>query len=274
MSLSRQMKDNQDNWNDRAVVHRNSDLYRLERYRTDPNHMSNSVLFDAPRLGDLDGRRVAHLQCHIGTDTITLERLGADAVGLDFAPEAITTARELAKACGSNATFVEANVYDAPQVLDGQFDLVYTSVGTICWLDDLDRWAAAVAGILRPGGELYIRDGHPALWSFEEVDGEIKPTYNYFTTQSSPMVWDTNETYADGDSSLITHTRHHEWNHSLADVVNALVGAGMRIDRMEEHKGIDWEFFSSCELIDGQYFLPEPWRSAIPAMFSLWATLS
>lgn len=273
MDLSPQMQNNRANWNDRALVHRDSQTYDLEGYRT-TDHISDVVRFDLPLIGDLSGKRIAHLQCHIGTDTISLERAGAEeVVGLDFSPVAIETARALAADCGAAATFVEANVYDARDALEGDFDMVYTSVGTICWLDDLDRWAAAVSSLLKPGGQFYIRDGHPALWPFEEVDGTIGPTYNYFTTKDEPLDWDENETYTDGDHTRITSTRHHEWNHPLPEVVTAVAGAGLRVDRMAEHKQIDWRFFPSCEKLDDKFWLlPEPWRSAVPAMFSLWAT--
>jgi len=271
MDLSPEFEDNRNNWNDRALVHQHSELYSFEHYRT-TDHVSGTVTFDVPLMGDIAGKRIAHLQCHIGTDTISLDRMGAgEVVGLDFAPDAIRIARDLARDCGSSCTFAEANVYDARDALEGDFDIVYTSVGTICWLDDLDRWAAALASLLKPGGLFYIRDGHPALWPFEEIDGVIQPAYDYFNT-AGPLSTDTNETYTDGDHSLITNTRQHDWNHPLPTIFNALTGAGLRVDRMEEHKEIEWRFFPSCPEIDGRWILPEPWGSAIPAMFSLWAT--
>ncbi|NNC79515.1 MAG: class I SAM-dependent methyltransferase [Acidimicrobiales bacterium] len=272
MDLSPEFEDNRNNWNDRALLHSESQLYNFEHYRTS-DHVSATILYDLPLMGDVTGKRIAHLQCHIGTDTISLDRVGAgEVVGLDFAPDAIRIARKLATDCNSSATFVEANVYDAREVLQGDFDIVYTSVGTICWLDDLDRWAAAVASLLKPGGLFYIRDGHPALWPFEESDGVIAPMYNYFTTSDEPLDWDTNETYTDGDHNRITHTRHHEWNHPLPEIFNAVSGSGLRVDRMEEHKEIEWPFFPSCPKVGDQWILPEPWGSAIPAMFSIWAS--
>ncbi len=266
--------DNKANWNDRARVHRGSSTYRLDEYANNPATVSPVVQFDADQFGSFNGLRIAHLQCHIGTDTISLERLGAASViGVDFAPEAIATARQLADASGSKARFVEASVYDAPEAVGEKVDLVYTSIGTICWLHDIDRWARAVAGLLDVGGRFYIRDTHPFLFVFEEIDGDIRPHYRYRYTADEPLSWDEAETYTDDPAGVgITNTRHHEWSHSLPEVVNALIGAGMRIDRMAEHDGIPWQFVPSCIREGDLWHLPEPLRSQVPALFSVEAT--
>jgi SAM-dependent methyltransferase len=266
--------DNEANWDDRAKVHAGSSMYRLDQYASDPSTISSVVQFDANHFGSFEGLRIAHLQCHIGTDTISLERLGAESVvGVDFSTEAIATAQRLAEASGSNARFVEASVYDAPEAVGETVDLVYTSIGTICWLHDIEAWARAVAGLLETGGRFYIRDTHPFLFVFEEIDGEIRPHYRYRYTSDEPLSWDEAETYTDDPVGIsISNTRHHEWNHSIPDVINALVNAGMRIDRMDEHEGIPWQFVPSC-VRDGElWYLPEPLRSQVPALFSLEAT--
>lgn len=274
MDLDEYQRDNQANWNDRAAVHATSDSYGLHRFVDDPEAISQIIQFDAPLIGDVRGLRIAHLQCHIGTDTISLARLGAEVVGVDFSPAAIEIARTLSTNSGTPVEFVLANVYDAAKAIGGTVDFVYTSVGTICWLSDIDRWAAAVADLLEPGGQFYIRDGHPYLWIWEEVDGELRPTYDYWTEPDAPLSWNDAETYTDGDHSTIINTRHHEWNHSLPDIVNALVSNGMYVDRMAEHQGLDWPLTPAFELEGDQWFFPEPLRSKVPAMFSLWATKS
>ena len=268
--------DNRANWDDRARVHVGSAMYRVDEYATDPEAVSDIVVDDVQRIGSVEGLRIAHLQCHIGTDTITFERLGAASViGLDFSPVAIETAQDLAARAGLSTRFVEASVYDAAEAIGETVDLVYTSIGTICWLHDLDAWAAAIAGLLEPGGRFFIRDLHPFLWVFEEVDGALVPTFNYSQPAEEPLSWDEAETYSDNpQGTVISNTRSHEWNHSLPSIVNALVGAGMRIDHMDEHQGIPWHYSPSCER-DGDtnlWYLPEPLRSQVPAMFSLHAT--
>jgi SAM-dependent methyltransferase len=273
MELDPYQHDNEANWSDRARVHAESDLYGLGRYENDPNFVNDVVAFDAPLLGDITGLSAVHLQCHIGTDTISLARLGAgDTAGLDFSETAIEIARRLSTDSGTPVDFRVGNVYDAPAVLGRTFDIVYTGVGAINWVGDLNRWGAAVAGCLKPGGRFYIRDMHPMAFVFEEVDGKILPTYNYFTSGDDPLSWDTNETYTDGDHTQIQHTKHHEWNHSLAEVVNALVDNGMEITRMVEHKGIEWQFVPSAVAEGSLWFLPPEQRNMMPLMFSAWAT--
>lgn len=273
VELDKYQTNNRANWNDRAAVHAVSDMYKPSRYAEDPSRISETVSFDAPLLGDITGKSVVHLQCHIGGDTLSLARLGAtDVAGLDFSETAIVEAKKLAAACETSIDFVVGNVYDAPEVLGRQFDLVYTGVGAINWIGDLDRWAAAVAGCLKPGGQFYIRDMHPMAFVFEEVDGKIIPTYNYFTGPEDPLNWDTGETYTDGDTATITNTKHHEWNHSLAEVLNALVANGMEVTRMAEHKSIEWQFVPSAVLEDDKWYLPKDQRNMMPLMFSVWAT--
>lgn len=274
MATDQFYEDNRNNWDDRAKVHVGSAMYRMDEYATDPTAVSDVVQFDLERIGSLDGLSVAHLQCHVGTDTLSLERLGAaSVVGLDFSPAAIAEARTLVERAGASTRFVEASVYDAPQAIGHTVDLVYTSIGTICWLHDMDAWAAAVAGLLEPGGRFYIRDAHPFLFIFEEIDGKFQPHFPYWFTPETPLSWDEGETYSDNpDGTVIEHTRHHEWNHSLPEIINALVGAGMRIDHLDEHKSLPWQYGPSCVKEDDGWYLPEPLRSQVPSAFSLHAT--
>ena len=273
MSHDNLYADNKANWNDRAAVHAGSDMYRLDEYIADRSLISRTVTYDVDFMPNVEGLSVAHLQCHIGTDTISFDRLGAaSVVGLDFSDTAVEAGRSFAAAAGSTAQFVEASVYDAPAAIGSTVDFVYTSIGAICWIHDIEAWARAVAGLLESGGEFFIRDSHPFAWIFEEIDGEIVPHFNYWHTDE-PLSWDEADTYTDNPDGVgITNTRHHEWNHSLPDIVNALVAAGMRIDRMDEHKGVPWEMFPSAVREGDLWYLPEPLRSQVPVLFSINAT--
>ena len=276
MDLNPYLADNRNNWNDRVAVHLGPDGYEIDRYVDDPTLVNSVIEFDSGPLGDLSDKRVVHFQCHLGTDTISLDRIGAcEVVGLDFSDKAIESARDLAARTGSKAQFVVSNVYDAPVALgESAFDLVYTSVGAINWLDDISKWAEAVAGVLVEGGRLYLRDVHPSLWSWEEIDGQVVLHYDYFQTPDKPLTFDEQASYVGSDASTMTNTRSHEWNHSIPSIVTALADAGMRVVRMEEHEGIDWPFVPSCEKIGDQWFLPEPLRGKVPAMFTLEAVLT
>ena len=141
------------------------------------------VSFDRPLLGDLAGLRGVHLQCHIGTDTVSLARLGAHMTGLDFSEPALESARALAAAARRRRAVRARRPLRRVQVLGaGRFDLVYTGIGALCWLPDIERWAAVVEELLAPGGRLFIREGHPMLWSLSDSspDGRIAIEYPYF----------------------------------------------------------------------------------------------
>ena len=160
---------NKASWDERAPAHAASPDYNLEAFRSDPAYLSDVVRFDLPLLGDIFGLRGVHLQCHIGTDTISLSRLGARMTGLDFSPAALEQGRALAAETGADVDFVEADLYDAADVLpEGAFDLVFTGIGALCWLPDIKRWANVVARLLAPGGRLFIREGHPVLWALAD----------------------------------------------------------------------------------------------------------
>lgn len=232
---------NRVNWDERAVPHAASPDYAVERFVADPGFLSGVVRFDLPRLPDLHGMRGVHLQCHIGTDTLSLARLGATMTGLDFSGEALAQARALAARTGTEIRYVGSTVQGALDALEpGSFDLVYTGVGAICWLPDIAEWARTVSALLRPGGELFIRDGHPMLWAIDETVMEaLTVRYPYFET-TEPLVFDEPGTYVESEHEFV-HTRSASWNHGLGEIVTAVLAAGMRLTLLEEHRSVPWE---------------------------------
>ena len=233
---------NRASWDERAPAHAASPGYSVNRFVADPTFLSDVVRFDLPLLGDVTGLRGVHLQCHIGTDTISLSRLGARMTGLDFSSAALEQGRALAAATGSDVDFVEADVYDAAAVLEpGSFDLVFTGIGALCWLPDVRRWAGVVADLLAPGGRLFIREGHPMLWSLADVrpDHLLVVDHAYFE-QVEPLVWDGGGTYVQTDVEFV-HNTTLEWNHGLGEIVTALMDAGLTITALAEHDSVPWE---------------------------------
>ena len=231
---------NRANWDERAPAHAASAGYALERFRTDPEHLSDVVRFDLPLLGDVSGLDGVHLQCHIGTDTISLARLGARMTGLDFSPASLAEARRLAAETGSEVVFVESDVYDAVEALGAtRFDLVFTGVGALCWLPDVRRWGQVVSDLLRPGGRLFLREGHPVLWSLDERRDLLALEYPYFEAPE-PLVWDEPGTYVETDA-VFSATLTHEWNHGLGEIVTALLEAGLDLTGLVEHTSVPWE---------------------------------
>lgn len=249
---------NRTNWDDRAAAHAASPEYAVEQFVTDPLFLSGVVRFDLPLLGAVRGLRGVHLQCHIGTDTVSLARLGAFMTGLDFSGASIDEARRLAHRSGTPVDFVESNVYDALQVLPReQFDLVYTGVGALCWLPEVRPWAAVVAGLLRPGGRLFIREGHPMMWAIDELrTDDLVIGYPYFE-RSEPLVVEDPGTYVTTETEF-TENITHVWNHGLGEIVTALLDAGMQLTSLVEHHTVP------CQALPGQMELvdPDEWQLA------------
>lgn len=263
---------NKANWDQRAPLHAASRDYAAETFVSDPQYLSEVVRFDLPRLGDLKGLRGVHLQCHIGTDTLSLARLGARMTGLDFSSASLAQARLLTRRCGAELDFVESDLYQADQVLPaGTFDLVYTGIGALCWLPRIDDWARVVAALLKPGGRLFIRDGHPMLMAVNEArEEELVIEYPYFE-RPEPTVWDDDSTYVETDTAL-TATLTHEWSHGLGETITALLKHGMEITALVEHDSIPWEALPGRMVVDdaGEWRLArDRWR--LPLSYTLQA---
>jgi len=264
---------NKANWDERVPAHVASEEYAVQRFRPDPSFLSDVVRFDLPRLGTIAGLRGVHLQCHIGTDTISLARLGASMTGVDFSVPAIEHARGLAEATGADAVFVESDLYEAPAAVGkGSFDFAYTGIGALCWLPSVSRWGQVVADVLRPGGRLFIREGHPMLWALEDGrdDDLLVVKYPYFEL-GDPMEWDEDGTYVATDATF-TNTMTHEWNHGLGEIVSALLDADLTITGLTEHDSVPWEALpGQMERIGGgEWRLCEsPWR--VPHSYTLQA---
>jgi len=275
MSNDAFIEQNRLNWNNRAGLHAQPNTgYRLDRFRDDRSLLSDVVDFDRRYLGDLTGLRVLHLQCHIGTDTLSLARLGADITGLDQSNVSLDAARALFESVDTPGRFVESNVYNAVEALDGeQFDLVYTGVGSLNWLPDVARWGHVVGALVRPGGNFYIREGHPMLYAIDDErdDRLLQLRYPYFET-IEPLTFDNDETYVDTGGVKVTDTRTHEWNHGIGEVFMALTNAGLQVVTLDEHRFLDWRMVKHQEERDEIFYFPDDQIDMIPAMYSIAAT--
>ncbi|GAA4432228.1 class I SAM-dependent methyltransferase [Georgenia halophila] len=272
---------NRANWDDRAAVHVSSQAYGVDRYLTDPEHVSDVAREDiellAPHLPPegLTGLDVVHLQCHIGTDTLSLARYGARMTGVDISPASLAAARELAEHTGTAIRYVEAEVTAAAQAVGETFDVVYTSTGVLTWIADLAGWGRAVADLLRPGGILYLRDQHPFLATLDDSTdpgddgaGELRVGYRYFG-DGWAQTYDEQVTYTDGDHTRIENSRNYEWPHPLSEVVGSLLGAGLRLVELGEHRTLPWPALPQMRPSGTGYALPPEQRDLVPAAFSL-----
>lgn len=261
------MEVNRARWNELVPIHRDSSFYDLDSFRAGRNTVDDVSM---GLLGDVAGKRLLHLQCHFGMDTLSLARLGAEVTGVDFSPPAIELARSLAAELGleERARFVEANVYDVPEVLDERFDIVFTSHGTITWLPDIEGWARVIAGALAPGGKFVFVDFHPLCWIFDQsVEDQIAFEFDYFS-RGRTFEFDEDGSYVETDVRL-KNRKSHEWHHQLDDVVNALIAAGLQIERLGEYPFISWRMLSFMERgDDGWWRMPESYPQ-LPLLLSI-----
>ena len=252
-------------WDAKTPLHVNSAEYDVAGFKAGQTRLCAHEIAD---LGDVTGKDLIHLQCHFGLDTLSWARLGARAVGLDFSEPAVREARKLAQEIGVAAEFLLADVYDAPAAVGARtFDFVYTGVGALCWLPDMDRWARVVFELLRPGGRLYLFEFHPLKFVFDPaVTREPVIRDDYFTPPEGFR--DGGVTYAD-ESIPAEATPTVVWNHSLGEVVTALVRAGLRIDSLHElDRSVlrEWDYMELAE--DHMYRMPTG-RPSLPLMYVL-----
>ena len=271
--MDRYLEINRASWDERAAAHAASPDYAVAEFIADPAFLSGVVRFDLPRLGEISGQRGVHLQCHIGTDTISLTRLGAKMTGLDLSAASLAQARRLAAEVGAEVEFVEAEVFEAVSVLGaGRFDFVFTGIGALCWLPSIRKWAEVVAALLAPGGRLFMREGHPMLWTLDDSQRDgLVVDYPYFE-RAEPTIDEAPGTYVTTDASF-DHNLTHSWNHGLGEIVTALLDAGMEITSLVEHDSVPWEALpGQMQKDDGGEWrlIDRPWR--LPHSYTLQAT--
>jgi SAM-dependent methyltransferase len=249
-------------WDERVPLHVQSRLYDVAGFKAGKSSLR---AFEEAELGAVAGKELVHLQCHIGLDTLSWARKGARVTGLDFSEPAIASAKRLATEISIDAEFVCADVYEAPEVLGRRFDVVYTGVGALCWLPDIDAWANVIARLMKPGAVFYLVEIHPITEAM--ADSTLDFQYDYFH-DSVGRVLDESGSYAD-PSAKTRHNRTVEWIHPVGDVVTALASRGLRIESLREHDfmvSLRWPFLE--ERADGTFHLPGG-MSRLPLMYSL-----
>lgn len=254
---------NRKSWNDKTDLHYQSDFYDTKGFIAGANSL-NDIEMDL--LGDVKGKRVLHLQCHFGQDTISLGRLGAMVTGMDFSDRAIQRANELAKKTNVEASFICCDIYDLPSHLNQQFDMVFTSYGTIGWLPDIGKWAEIVSRFLKPNGKFVFVEFHPVVWMFD--DGFEKIIYNYF---NSGAIVETEEgTYADKTADI--SQEYITWNHGIGEVVNNLIKYGLEINSLDEFDYSPYDCFNTTSEFEKNKFRIKGLENKIPMVYSIKAT--
>jgi SAM-dependent methyltransferase len=257
------IKTNKQTWNNKTAIHIESEFYNNKSFLEGKSTL-NSI--ELSLLGDLNNKRILHLQCHFGQDTMTFSRLGAKATGIDFSDKAIEKARAFSEKLNLDTTFICCDIYDIPNHLDENFDIVFTSYGTIGWLPDIDKWAAVVSHFLKPKGRFIMADFHPVIWMF---DNDFKKIfYSYFNIES--IIEFESGTYADKNSKIETKTI--TWNHPTSEVLNALIQSGLEINSFNEYDYSPYNCFNQTEEFEKGKFRIKHLGNKIPMVFSIEAT--
>jgi SAM-dependent methyltransferase len=255
---------NRDSWNQRTLVHEKSKFYDLESFR---KGRCSLMPIEREELGDVRGKDLLHLQCHFGQDTLSLQRSGAKCVGVDFSDEAIGLARNLNQELGLDARFVCSNVYDLEEKPVGKFDVVFTSYGVVGWLPDMDKWAEIISRHTKPGGIFYMAEFHPVLEMFDDEMAQLK--YGYFH-ENAPLIEEVKGTYTDaaeGEGDFKSTNCY--WIHSLADITNALIRNGFRIEHLNEFDHSPYSCFENMFEVEPGKFQLKNHPGKIPMVFSI-----
>lgn len=254
---------NRNSWNNRTETHLNSSFYDVEGFLKGKSSLNEIEL---NLLGDIKGKKILHLQCHFGQDTLSLSRLGAEVTGVDLSDEAIKNARQLALKIESTAEFVCCDIYDLPHHLQGQFDIVYTSYGVIGWLPDMNKWAKVIATFLKPGGQFVFVEFHPVVWMFDDNFQHVM--YNYFN--AGAIVETESGTYANKAANI---TQSYVcWNHSLSEVMNSLLQNGLRIQQVEEFDYSPYACFLHTDEFQPNKYRIKHLDNKIPMVYAIVAT--
>lgn len=255
---------NKELWKHWTEIHARSDFYDMAGFKAGKITLAP---LEIEEVGDVRGKSLLHLQCHFGQDTLSWARLGGQVTGADFSEQAIALARALSDELKLDARFVCANLFDLPQVLAGQFDIVYTGGGVLSWLPDLRRWAKVIAHFLKPGGCFYIREIHPVAMIYEQEQGELKIRHPYFA-KPAPLRFDVRGSYADYNADY--RGVEYNWIHSMSDIINGVLAAGLRLEFVHEFPYTFYQMFGSLVQDGaGRWVMP---GHDFPLSFSLRAT--
>ncbi|MGX9986197.1 class I SAM-dependent methyltransferase [Soonwooa purpurea] len=253
---------NKASWNNRLDTHLKSEFYNLKGFLKGESSLNPIEL---ELLGHLQGKSILHLQCHFGQDTISLSRLGAKVTGVDLSDKAIESAREIAKQTKVDTSFICCDLYDLENYLDQEFDIVFTSYGTIMWLPDLDKWGNLISNFLKPNGKFVMVEFHPLVWMFD--DDFTKVAYNYFNV--APIVETENGTYADKNASISQSSV--TWNHSMSEVVSSLLKNGLTLSDFQEYDYSPYNIFNNSIEVAPKQYRVKHLGEKLPILYSILA---
>lgn len=256
---------NKKSWNNRLESHLESEFYNMPDFLKGKSSLNE---FELKLFGDVKGKSILHLQCHFGQDTISLSRMGAKTVGVDLSDASIKKAKELAKETNTSAEFICTDIYNLPNVLDQQFDIVFTSYGTISWLPDLDKWAKVIEHFLKPSGHFIFAEFHPAVWMYDDDLNEITYAYNNL----EPIIEEEVGTYADRAADI--KQKYVCWNHGIGEVANSLIKNNLTINQLNEFCYSPYPFVNHTEEFEPGKYRIKKFGDKFPLVYTVKATKS
>ncbi len=254
---------NRQTWNNKTDVHIASDFYDVQSFLGGKSTLNEIEL---GLLGNIKGKKILHLQCHFGQDTMSFSRMGAKATGIDLSDKAIKRAKEFTEQLQLDTEFICCDIYELPNHLHEKFDIVFTSYGTIGWLPDLNKWAKIVSHFLKPGGKFVFAEFHPVVWMFDDYFKEVY--YNYFNV--APIIENYTGSYAERDADIITNSVC--WNHPTSEVLNALITNGLELNSFDEYNYSPYNCFNETIEFEKNKFRIKHLEDKIPMVFALVAT--
>lgn len=256
------LKINKESWNSKVSYHVDSDFYAHKAFMNGESSLNNIEL---DILGDVKGKKILHLQCHFGQDSISLARLGAKVTAMDFSDEAIKTARSINDDLGLDVNFICCDVYDLINHLDDEFDIIFTSYGVIGWLPDLNKWASLIYHFLVSGGKLLLVEFHPAIWMYDDKFEKIE--YSYFNKDI--IVEETEGTYANTNAPI--KNKYISWNHDLSEVIMRIINNGMEIKLFNEYNYSPYNCFLAMSKLGEKKYQIKKFGDKFPLIYAVLA---
>lgn len=258
-------KTNRKLWDNLTKIHVESEFYDVQGFKKGRCMLPD---VEIEEVGSVAGKSLLHLQCHFGQDTLCWARLGAEVTGMDFSQKAIDQATLLAKELGIPARFICSDVYELDKCLDEKYDIVFTSAGVLAWLPDLRRWAEVISHFLRPNGIFYIHEFHPAAYMLDDADDVKTPTIRYpYFNSDGPMRFEESGSYADPNADV--DSTNYEWPHSMGEIINSLIEAGLEIEYLHEFNYCTYKSKPFLTQGDDRMWRFPNLAGGLPLMFSI-----
>lgn len=254
------IKINKEAWNKRTDAHLEGQFYAIDDFKAGKTSLKQIEL---ALLGDVQNKKILHLQCHFGQDSLSLARMGATVTGVDLSDRAILAAQSLNKELDLDARFICSAIDELANYLDEKFDMVYATYGVVGWHPELTNWFKIAASYLHPGGQLVLAEFHPMVWMFDENFDQI--IYDYFNTQT----FHEQIGYSYGSDSQFIDAMDISWNHPISDVLNAMIGSGFSIGQFNEYNFSPYDLWKDTTEVNPGQFYPTQYGGKVPLVYSV-----